>query len=44
MVGAAALVGAIAAWYAACAAGRHRDGREALDPFWDWGRPVSRFY
>jgi predicted transcriptional regulator len=44
MVGAAALVGAIVAWYAACAAGRHRDGREALDPFWDWGRPVSRFY
>jgi predicted transcriptional regulator len=44
MVGAAALVGAIAAWYAACAAGRHRDGREALDPLWDWGRPVTRFY
>jgi predicted transcriptional regulator len=44
MVGAAALAGAIAAWYAACAAGRHRDGREALDPFWDWGRPVNRFY
>jgi predicted transcriptional regulator len=44
MVGAAALVGAVAAWYAACAAGRHRDGREALDPFWDWGRPVTRHY
>jgi predicted transcriptional regulator len=44
MVGAAALVGAVAAWYAACAAGRHRDGREALDPFWDWGRPVTRLY
>jgi len=44
MVGAAALLGAIVAWYVACAAGRHRDGREALDPFWDWGRPVTRFY
>ena len=42
MVGAAALVGAVAAWYAACAAGRHRDGREPLSPFWDWGRPITR--
>jgi predicted transcriptional regulator len=44
MVGAAALIGAIAAWIVACAAGRHRDGREALDPFWDWGRPMTRLH
>ena len=42
MVGAAALVGAIAAWFAACAAGRQRDGREVLHPLWDWHRPVTR--
>jgi hypothetical protein len=42
MVGAAALVGAVAAWYAACAGGRLRDGREGLHPLWDWGQPVSR--
>lgn len=42
MVGAAALLGALAAWFAATAAGRHRDGREALSPMWDWGRPISR--
>ncbi|HEY6024876.1 MAG TPA: hypothetical protein VIV34_11965 [Pseudolabrys sp.] len=42
MVGAAALIGAIAAWYAAGAGGRQRDGREMLHPLWDWGRPVSR--
>jgi hypothetical protein len=41
MVGAAALLGAAAAWYVACAAGRHRDGRETLHPLWDWGRPAS---
>jgi predicted transcriptional regulator len=44
MVGAAALIGAVAAWYAACAAGRHRDGHEALSPFWDWGRPMTRLH
>ncbi len=38
MVGAAALLGAAAAWYAACATGRHRDGRVTLHPLWDWGR------
>jgi len=42
MAGAAALIGAVCAWYAACAAGRHRDGREALSPLWDWGRPAVR--
>jgi len=42
MVGAAALLGAVAAWFAASAAGRQRDGRETLHPLWDWGRPVSR--
>jgi hypothetical protein len=41
MAGAAALLGAAAAWYVACAAGRHRDGRETLHPLWDWGRPSS---
>jgi hypothetical protein len=41
MVGAAALLGAAAAWYVACAAGRHRDGRDTLHPLWDWGRPAS---
>ena len=42
MVGAAALVGAIAAWFAACAGGRQRDGREDLHPLWDWRRPMTR--
>jgi hypothetical protein len=42
MVGAAALLGAVAAWFAACAAGRQRDGRETLHSLWDWSRPVSR--
>jgi hypothetical protein len=38
MAGAAALLGAAAAWYAAVAAARHREGIAALSPFWDWGR------
>lgn len=42
MVGAAALIGAVAAWFAACAGGRQRDGREQLHPLWDWRRPVRR--
>ena len=42
MIGAAALIGAVVAWYAACAAGRMRDGREESHPLWDWSRPVSR--
>lgn len=41
MVGAAALIGAVAAWYAACVGGRLRDGRESLHPLWDWSQPVS---
>ena len=41
MVGAAALLGAAAAWYVACTVGRHRDGRDTLHPLWDWGRPAS---
>jgi hypothetical protein len=36
MVGAAALLGAVAAWFASCAGGRQRDGRETLHPLWDW--------
>jgi hypothetical protein len=42
MIGAAALLGAVAAWFAACAGGRQRDGRETLHPIWDWSRPISR--
>jgi hypothetical protein len=42
MAGAAALLGAAAAWFAACAGGEHRDGRVAPHPLWDWGRPVRR--
>lgn len=42
MAGAAALVGLIAAWFAAGAGGRQRDGREDLHPLWDWRRPVMR--
>lgn len=42
MVGAAAILGAAAAWYVAGAAGRYRDRRETLHPLWDWGRSVSR--
>ncbi|HLH87243.1 MAG TPA: hypothetical protein VKX28_02190 [Xanthobacteraceae bacterium] len=38
MAGAAALIGAVAAWFAACAGGRHRDGREAVPAYMDWGR------
>lgn len=39
MIGAAALVGAVAAWFAACAGGRHRDGREAVPSYLEWNRP-----
>jgi hypothetical protein len=38
MTGAAALLGAVMAWFAACAGGRHRDGREAVPSYLDWGR------
>jgi hypothetical protein len=36
MTGAAALAGAAAAWFAACAAGEHRDGRAAAHRLFDW--------
>jgi predicted transcriptional regulator len=36
MAGAAALLGAIAAWAAAITAGRYRDGREPIPYFLDW--------
>jgi hypothetical protein len=42
MVGAAALLGAAAAWYIASVTGHYRDRRETLHPLWDWGRPSSR--
>jgi hypothetical protein len=42
MAGAAALVGAAVAWFAACAGGRQRDGREPVPSYFDWGRPYSR--
>lgn len=42
MTGAAALLGALAAWFAAIAAGRHRDGHEALHTLWDWDAPRMR--
>jgi hypothetical protein len=41
MAGAAALVGAVAAWFAGCAGGRHRDGREVVPSYLDWGRRPS---
>lgn len=41
MLGAAALLGAAAAWYVAIATGRYRDRGESLHPLWDWGRPAS---
>jgi hypothetical protein len=42
MAGAAALVGAAVAWFAACAGGRHRDGREPVPSYFDWGRSYPR--
>jgi len=42
MVGAAALVGAVTAWFAACAGGAHRDGRVPVPSYLDWGRPYAR--
>jgi hypothetical protein len=42
MAGAAALVGAAAAWFAAWSGGEHRDGRLAPHMLWDWGRRVRR--
>jgi hypothetical protein len=40
--GAAALLGAAAAWFAACAGGRIRDGEDSPHALLDWGRPVRR--
>jgi hypothetical protein len=42
MTGAAALLGAAAAWFAACAGGQYRDGRVPSHALLDWGRPVRR--
>jgi hypothetical protein len=44
MVAAAALVGAAVAWTAAVAAGRHREGLEAVPDWWSWERPFGRAY
>jgi hypothetical protein len=40
--GAAALLGAVVAWFAACAGGRIRDGTETPSMLWDWGRLTRR--
>jgi hypothetical protein len=40
--GAAALLGAAASWFAACAGGRIRDGEAPPHALVDWGRPVRR--
>jgi hypothetical protein len=41
MAGAAALIGAAAAWYSAIAAARHREGLSPLHPLWDWTKKVE---
>jgi hypothetical protein len=41
MAGAAALLGAIAAWTAAVTGGSYRDGRETIPTLWDWGRSTQ---
>jgi hypothetical protein len=40
--GAAALLGAAASWFAACAGGRVRDGEVSPHALLDWGKPVRR--
>jgi hypothetical protein len=40
--GAAALLGAAASWFAACAGGRVRDGEPPAHVLLDWGRPAQR--
>jgi len=40
--GAAALLGAAASWFAACAGGRIRDGEAPPHAWLDWGRPMGR--
>jgi len=42
MTGAAALLGAAACWFAACAGGRIRDGEVSPHALLDWGRPIGR--
>ena len=39
MAGAAALLGVAVAWFAACAGGRHRDGKSAPSMNWGWQGP-----
>jgi hypothetical protein len=41
-IGAAALLGAAASWFAACAGGRIRDGEAARHAILDWGKPIGR--
>ena len=41
MVGAASLLGSIAAWMAAVTGGSIRDGRETIPALWDWGKTVT---
>lgn len=40
--GAAALLGAAASWFAACAGGRLRDGEAAPHAIFDWGKAIGR--
>ena len=42
MIGAAAMVGVAASWFAACAGGRVRDGEISPHALLDWGKPVRR--
>jgi hypothetical protein len=39
MAGAASLLGAAVAWFAACAGGRDRDGKSAPSMMWGWSGP-----
>jgi hypothetical protein len=39
MAGAAALLGAAVAWFAACAGGNHRDGKSTFSMTWGWNGP-----
>jgi hypothetical protein len=42
MAGASALLGAVAAWFAATTGGEHRDGRTAPHLLWNWSSPARR--
>jgi hypothetical protein len=42
MIGASALLGAAAAWFAACVGGRYRDGHAETHALWHWGGPARR--